>query len=51
MDINLSSMEGMNQHFLEHKLINQNGRIVCVASISGIAGNFGQTNYAASKSG
>jgi 3-oxoacyl-[acyl-carrier protein] reductase len=27
------------------------GRIVCIASTSGIAGNRGQTNYAASKAG
>ena len=31
--------------------INDNGRIVGVASIAGIAGNVGQTNYAASKAG
>ena len=31
--------------------INENGRIVGVASIAGIAGNVGQTNYAASKAG
>ena len=31
--------------------LNQNGRIVGVASIAGIAGNVGQTNYAASKAG
>jgi len=29
----------------------ENGRIVCVSSIAGFAGNFGQTNYAASKAG
>ena len=27
------------------------GRVICMASISGIAGNFGQTNYAAAKAG
>ena len=31
--------------------INDNGRIIGVASIAGIAGNVGQTNYAASKAG
>ena len=31
--------------------LNANGRIVCVSSISGIAGNLGQTNYAVSKAG
>ena len=29
----------------------ENGRIVCVSSISGIAGNAGQTNYSTSKAG
>ncbi|PIE43313.1 MAG: 3-oxoacyl-ACP reductase [Gammaproteobacteria bacterium] len=51
MDINLSSMERINRHLLAENRINHNGRIIGVASISGIAGNFGQTNYAASKSG
>ena len=32
-------------------MVNDNGRIVGVASIAGIAGNVGQTNYAASKAG
>ncbi|HNL78818.1 MAG TPA: SDR family oxidoreductase, partial [Agitococcus sp.] len=30
---------------------NANGRVICVSSISGIAGNLGQTNYAMSKAG
>ncbi len=49
MDINLSSMERINNHLLNEKLLNQHGRIICVSSMSGIAGNFGQTNYATSK--
>lgn len=49
MDINLSAMERINQHLLNESLLNQYGRIVCVSSMSGIAGNFGQTNYATSK--
>lgn len=32
-------------------VLSDTGRIVCVASTSGIAGNRGQTNYAASKAG
>ena len=32
-------------------IIRDNGRIIGVASIAGIAGNVGQTNYAASKAG
>ncbi len=51
MDINLTSEERINDKLMEEKLINKNGRIVCVSSMSGIAGNFGQTNYGASKAG
>jgi 3-oxoacyl-[acyl-carrier protein] reductase len=51
IDINLSSEERINEELLRRKLIRRNGRIICVSSISGIAGNFGQTNYAASKAG
>ncbi|HLK41550.1 MAG TPA: 3-oxoacyl-ACP reductase [Polyangiaceae bacterium] len=32
-------------------LLRENARIVCLSSIAGIAGNMGQTNYAASKGG
>lgn len=32
-------------------VMRRNGRIVCLSSITGIAGNVGQTNYAASKAG
>ncbi|MBN1341804.1 MAG: 3-oxoacyl-ACP reductase [Phycisphaerae bacterium] len=32
-------------------LLRRDGRIVCLSSVSGIAGNVGQTNYSASKAG
>jgi 3-oxoacyl-[acyl-carrier protein] reductase len=51
MNINLSSEERINDHLLAHNVLNANARIVCVSSISGIAGNMGQTNYAVSKAG
>lgn len=51
ININLSAAERINDYLLENKGLNANGRIVCVSSISGIAGNLGQTNYAASKAG
>ncbi len=51
MDINLSSIERINQELLDSNVLNEGGRIIGVSSISGIAGNVGQTNYAASKSG
>jgi 3-oxoacyl-[acyl-carrier protein] reductase len=51
MEINLSSEERINDELLHRGLLRKNGRIVCVSSMSGIAGNSGQTNYATSKAG
>ena len=51
MEINLSSEERINDELLHRDLLRDNGRIVCVSSMSGIAGNSGQTNYATSKAG
>jgi len=49
--VNLSAPERITAELLSQGLINKNGRIVGVSSIAGIAGNVGQTNYAASKAG
>ena len=49
--VNLSAPEKITAELLEQGLINKNGRIIGVSSIAGIAGNVGQTNYAASKAG
>lgn len=51
--VNLSSVERLNDRLLdvEDPIVREGGRIVCVSSISGIAGNVGQTNYATSKAG
>ncbi len=51
MEINLSAEERIDDALLDSKALAKNGRIVCVSSMSGIAGNSGQTNYAASKAG
>ena len=51
MEINLSSEERINDALIDAGLLAANGRIVCVSSMSGIAGNSGQTNYATSKAG
>jgi 3-oxoacyl-[acyl-carrier protein] reductase len=51
MDINLSSQERIDEALLQTGAIGAGGRIVCVSSMSGIAGNAGQTNYATSKAG
>ena len=51
LSINLSAQERINDELLTREAIRENGRIVCVSSMSGIAGNTGQTNYATSKAG
>ncbi|ABL82350.1 MULTISPECIES: 3-oxoacyl-ACP reductase [unclassified Nocardioides] len=49
--VNLTAPERITRELLDQGVIRPNGRVVGVASIAGIAGNVGQTNYAASKAG
>jgi 3-oxoacyl-[acyl-carrier protein] reductase len=49
--VNLTSQERLTAALLDADALRPGGRIVCVASIGGIAGNRGQTNYGASKAG
>ena len=49
--VNLTAPERITRELLDQKAIRANGRIIGVASIAGIAGNVGQTNYATSKAG
>ena len=51
VNVNLSTQERINDALVESGALRAGGRIVCVSSISGIAGNMGQTNYAVSKAG
>lgn len=51
LNVNLRSILRMNDAILGDGGMGEGGRIVCVSSLSGIAGNRGQTNYAASKAG
>ena len=51
VNVNLSTQERINEALVESGALKAGGRIVCVSSISGIAGNMGQTNYAVSKAG
>ena len=51
MAVNLTAQEDINEALLKRKLIGAHGRIISVSSMSGIAGNQGQTNYATSKAG
>ena len=49
--VNVTAPERITAELLDQKLIKPNGRIIGIASIAGIAGNVGQTNYGASKAG
>ena len=51
IDINLCAQERIDDALLAAGILRDGGRIVAVSSISGIAGNLGQTNYATSKAG
>jgi len=51
MNVNLSTQERINEALVDSGALKAAGRIVCVSSISGVAGNMGQTNYAVSKAG
>ncbi len=51
LGINLSAPQRIDRELFQRGAVHANGRIVCVSSISGIAGNAGQTNYSTSKAG
>jgi 3-oxoacyl-[acyl-carrier protein] reductase len=51
LDINIAAQLRINEALLASEHFRSSPRIVSVASTSGIAGNRGQTNYAASKGG
>ena len=49
INVNLTSMYNVTHNALG--LIPEGGRIISLSSVSGISGNFGQTNYASTKAG
>jgi 3-oxoacyl-[acyl-carrier protein] reductase len=51
LDVNLLSILRMNEVLLGGEGLRDGGHVVLVSSMSGIAGNRGQSNYAASKAG
>lgn len=51
IETNLACQERINRELIQSGRLSSGGRVVLVSSISGIAGNAGQTNYSCSKSG
>ena len=51
LSVNLTAQERLTDAMLDGGGLRAGGRIVSVSSVSGIAGNRGQANYAASKAG
>ncbi|MFJ7176736.1 3-oxoacyl-ACP reductase [Streptomyces massasporeus] len=51
LEVNLASVLRTTDALLKNGTLKRGGRIVATASIAGIAGNAGQTNYGASKAG
>ena len=51
LDVNLASVLRTTDALLDAGTLRRGGRIVATASIAGLAGNAGQTNYGASKAG
>lgn len=49
--VNLLAPVQINETLLQRNLLRDFGRIIVLSSVGGIAGNAGQTNYAASKAG
>lgn len=51
LNVNLTGAFNCSKAVLDHMLDRGYGRIISMASVVGLEGNFGQTNYAASKAG
>ena len=51
VEISVAAPQRITDQLLEQGLINEGGTIIGIASIAGIAGNNGQTNYASAKAG
>lgn len=51
MDVNLTGVFNCGQHIQKHMVDAGSGRIINTSSVVGIYGNFGQSNYVATKAG
>ena len=49
LDVNLTGVFNCTQAVVPHMVAKKSGKIINTSSVSGIYGNFGQTNYAATK--
>ncbi|HJV51972.1 MAG TPA: 3-oxoacyl-ACP reductase [Noviherbaspirillum sp.] len=49
VNVNFAAIAAIDQALLEADVLRDAARIVCLSSISGVAGNFGQANYALTK--
>ena len=49
--VNFEAPIRITERLLEGDQINEWGRVLCMSSVAGIAGNLGQTNYATAKAG
>lgn len=47
--INFRAITAVDSLLIERGVLRDDGRIICLSSMGGVAGNFGQTNYAATK--
>lgn len=51
LNINLDAVLNITEQLLQEQQIAAYGRVICVSSMNGIAGQTGQSNYASSKAG
>lgn len=51
LNVNLTGIFHLSQSIISSMIKNRQGRIITIGSIVGHIGNYGQTNYAATKSG
>lgn len=51
VDVNLRAIERVTAALVDEGVLDEGGKVVCLSSVAGIAGNVGQTNYSSAKSG
>jgi 3-oxoacyl-[acyl-carrier protein] reductase len=51
VEVNLAAVARVTDKLLADEVLHDHGRLICLSSIAGVAGNMGQTNYATSKAG